>query len=129
MDRMAILLMVLFALSGSNVDKAVAQVTNPSAEQHMQVARHYVSRHDYTGAINRYRIVVTKFQSSDYVEEAFAHLTEAYLALGIASEAKAAAAAMECRFPNGDWTVKAKALLESAGLKPAENPASWISCR
>ena len=58
-----------------------------TAERHMLIARYYVGRLDYAGAINRFRIVVTKFPSSEYVEEAIAGLTEAYLALGITSKA------------------------------------------
>jgi outer membrane protein assembly factor BamD len=131
MARLAIVVVTLLVLSSWTADKAAAEMTVENADRHIQVARYHVVRRDYSGAINRFKIVLTKFQSSEYVEEALAGLTEAYLVLGIASEASAAAATLECKFPNGDWTAKAKALLKSAGLEPAENPASWISrlCR
>ena len=131
MGRLAFLLMTLVALSSWTVDKAAAEVMAETGERQMLIARYYVGRGDYAGAINRFKIVVTKFQSSEYVEEAFAGLADAYLALGIASEAQTAAAVLECNFPNGDWTAKTKALLKSAGLEPAQNPRSWISrpCR
>jgi outer membrane protein assembly factor BamD len=127
MGRTVFLLMTLVTLSGWTADKAVAETD----ERQMLVARYYVGRGDYAGAINRFKIIVTKFQSSEYVEEAFAGLVETYLALGIASEAQTAAAVLECNFPNGDWTAKTKALLKSAGLEPAQNPRSRISrpCR
>ena len=38
---------------------------------------------DYTGAINRFKIVVTRYQTTRHVEEALLRLTEAYLSLGI----------------------------------------------
>jgi len=131
MSRLAILLVALLALSGSAGDKAAAEAVAESAQWQMVVARYYVRERNYAGAINRLRIVLTKFESSEYVEEALAVATEAYLALGIASEASDAAAALECKFPNGAWTAKAKALLKSAGLAPAANPASSFSrfCR
>ena len=127
MGGIAILLMTLLALSGSAAGRAAAEVVAESAERHMLVARYYVGRSDYAGAINRFRIVTTQFQSSEYVEEALAGLTKAYLALGVASEASATAAVLECKFPDGNWTAKAKAHLKSARLAPAENPPSWIS--
>jgi|SRR5215510_3622354 len=131
MGRTAILLMTLLALSGSAADKAAAEVVAESAEWQMVVARYYIRQRNYTAAMNRFRIVLTKFESSEYVAESLAGATEVYLALGLASEASAAAAALECKFPNGEWTAKAKALLKSAGLAPAESPASWFSrfCR
>src|SRR5262245_32668008 len=121
MGGTAILWMTLLALAGSAADKAAAEVVAESAEWQMVVGRYYVRQRNYTGAINRFRIVITKFESSEYVAEALAGATEAYLAMGITSEASAAAAALECKFPNGEWTAKAKALVKSAGLAPAEN--------
>jgi len=127
MGRIAILALLLLPLSGWASDPAAAEATAESAERHMQVARYYVGRGDYAGSLNRFRIVLTKSQSSQFTEEALAGLTEAYLALGIASEARTAAGVLECKFPDGEWTMKTKALLKSAGLTPAENPASWIN--
>jgi outer membrane protein assembly factor BamD len=127
MGRIAILLLLLLPLSGWTADKAAAEATPESAERDMQVARYYVGRGDYTGSINRFKIVLTKSHSSQFTEEALAGLTEAYLALGIASEARTAAGLLVRKFPDGDWTAKARAKLTAAGLVPAENPASWIS--
>lgn len=87
MGRIAILLMTLLALAGGTADKAAAEVKAETDERHMLVARYYVSRRDYAGAINRFKIVITKFPSSAHVEEAQAGLTAAYLALGIAPPA------------------------------------------
>jgi outer membrane protein assembly factor BamD len=123
-----IVALVLLALSTAAPDKTAAAVPEETAERHMIVARYYVEgRRDYVASINRFKIVLMKFQSSQYVEEALAGLTEAYLALGIASEAQTAAAVLACKFPNGSWTEKARAALKSAGLDPVEHPASWIS--
>ena len=49
----------------------------------MQVGRYYLDHHDYTGAINRFKVVVTHYQRTRHVEEALMRLTEAYMALGI----------------------------------------------
>jgi outer membrane protein assembly factor BamD len=54
-------------------------------------------------------------------------LTEAYMALGVRSEAQTAAAVLGHNYPNSDWYKDAYALLQSDGLEPRENKDSWIS--
>jgi outer membrane protein assembly factor BamD len=54
-------------------------------------------------------------------------LSEAYLALGVASEAQTAAAVLGHNFPESRWYVDAYRLVKSGGLEPAENKGSWIS--
>src|SRR5471032_3165516 len=62
------------------------------AGKEMSVGRYYLEKKDYTGAINRFKVVVTKYQTTRHVEEALMRLTEAYMALGIVEEAQTAAA-------------------------------------
>ena len=62
------------------------------AGKEMQVGRFYLPRKDYTGAINRFRVVVSQYQTTRHVEEALHRLVEAYMALGIVGEAQTAAA-------------------------------------
>jgi outer membrane protein assembly factor BamD len=127
MSRTAILVVTLLALSGWTADKAAAQAMAESAERHMQVGRYYVSRHDYAAALNRFKLVITRHQSSEYAEEVLAGLSEAYLAFGITSEARTAVAVLQRKFPDGHWSAKARATLTSAGLEPFEDTTSWIS--
>jgi outer membrane protein assembly factor BamD len=61
------------------------------------------------------------------VEEALAHLAEAYMGLGIASEAMTAVAVLGRKYPNGHWSAEAHEALASAGLEAAEDSNSWIS--
>ena len=63
------------------------------------VGRYYMEKHDFTGAINRFKIVVTQYQTTRHVEEALMRLTEAYMALGIVDEAQTAAAVLGHNFP------------------------------
>ena len=53
------------------------------AGKEMETGRYYLEKKDYTGAINRFKVVVTKYQTTRHVEEALMRLTEAYMALGI----------------------------------------------
>jgi outer membrane protein assembly factor BamD len=97
------------------------------AGKEMQVGRYYLDKHDYTGAINRFKVVVTKYQTTRHVEEALERLTEAYMALGIVDEAQTAAAVLGHNFPDSEWYKHAYALVKSGGGEPSENKGSWIS--
>lgn len=97
------------------------------AGKEMAVGRYYLEKKDYTGAINRFKVVVTKYQTTRLVEEALMRLTEAYMALGIVNEAQTAAAVLGHNFPDSVWYKHAYALLKSGGTEPREDKGSWIS--
>jgi outer membrane protein assembly factor BamD len=97
------------------------------AGKEMDVGRYYLTRKDFAGAINRFKIVVTQYQTTRHVEEALLRLTEAYLALGVASEAQTAAAVLGHNFPDSRWYADAYRLVKGGGLEPQENKDSWIS--
>jgi outer membrane protein assembly factor BamD len=97
------------------------------AGKEMQVGRFYLSRRDYTGAINRFRVVVSQYQQTRHIEEALHRLVEAYMALGITGEAQTAAAILGHNYPDSEWYKASFALINSSGLKPQENQDSWIS--
>jgi outer membrane protein assembly factor BamD len=97
------------------------------AGKEMMIGRYYLNKKDFTGAINRFKVVVTQYQTTRHVEEALARLTEAYMALGIVNEAQTAAAVLGHNFPDSTWYSDAYKLVKSGGLEPAENQGSWIS--
>ncbi len=97
------------------------------AGREMDVGRYYLQKRNYTAAINRFRNVVSQFQTTNQIEEALARLTEAYLALGIVSEAETAAAVLGHNFPESQWYKDTYALLQKKGVEPKENEDSWIS--
>ena len=97
------------------------------AGQQMLIGRYYMERRDYTGAINRFKVVVTRYQTTRHVEEALLRLTEAYMALGVVAEAQTSAAVLGHNFPDSRWYKDAFALLNARGLSPSENKGSWIS--
>ncbi|MGI9405900.1 MAG: outer membrane protein assembly factor BamD [Hyphomicrobiaceae bacterium] len=97
------------------------------AASEMNVGRYYMREGNQLAAINRFKTVVTKFQTTAHVEEALARLTESYMALGIRNEAQTAAAVLGHNFPNSQWYKDSYALLKSDGLAPREDQSSWIS--
>ncbi|HEY8440601.1 MAG TPA: outer membrane protein assembly factor BamD [Xanthobacteraceae bacterium] len=97
------------------------------AGKEMEIGRWHLQRREFTGAINRFKVVVTRYQRTRHVEEALMRLTEAYVALGIIDEAQTSAAVLGHNFPDSRWYKDAYALMQSRGLTPSENKASWIS--
>ena len=96
------------------------------AGKEMLVGRYYLEKRNYTGAINRFKSVVTQYQTTRHVEEALMRLAEAYMALGIVNEAQTAAAVLGHNFPDSSWYKDAYKLVQSGG-HPQENKQSWIS--
>ena len=97
------------------------------AGKEMEIGRYNLTQRNYIGAINRFKIVVTRYQTTRHVEEALLRLTEAYMALGIIDEAQTSAAVLGHNFPDSRWYKDAYALMQSKGLEPSENKGSWIS--
>jgi outer membrane protein assembly factor BamD len=97
------------------------------AASEMEVGRYYLQRKNYVGAINRFKTVVSDYQTTAHVEEALMRLTESYMALGIKNEAQTAVAVLGHNFPESKWYKDAYALLQSDGLAPAEDSESWIA--
>lgn len=97
------------------------------AASEMTVGRWYLRHGNYLAAINRFRTVVTDYQTTEQVEEALMRLTEAYMALGIVNEAQTAAAVLGHNFPDGKWYNHAYGLLGKSGLQPQEHEGSWIT--
>jgi outer membrane protein assembly factor BamD len=97
------------------------------AAKEMMVGRYYMNKKDFTGAINRFKIVVTQYQTTRHVEEALMRLTEAYMALGVVQEAQTAAAVLGHNFPSSRWYTDAYRLVKSGGFEPAVSEGSWIT--
>jgi outer membrane protein assembly factor BamD len=97
------------------------------AGKEMEIGRWYLKKGSYLAGINRFKRVITEYQTTSHTPEALYRLTEGYLALGIQSEAQTAAAVLGHNYPNSQWYQDAYALLENDGVVPQENKDSWIS--
>lgn len=97
------------------------------AGKEMMVGRYYLKQNNYTGAINRFKTVVTQYQTTRQTEEALMRLTEAYMALGVVNEAQTSAAVLGYNYPDSTWYKQAHKLVQSRGVEPQENKSSWIS--
>jgi len=110
-----------------NAKRKIEVARDQLAGKDMDIGRYYMKKKDFPGAINRFKIVVTQFQTTRHVEEALMRLAECYMTLGITGEAQTAAAVLGHNFPDSRWYADAYRLVKSNGLDPAENKGSWIS--
>ncbi|MBI1238414.1 MAG: outer membrane protein assembly factor BamD [Alphaproteobacteria bacterium] len=97
------------------------------AGKEMAIGRYYLTRGQYVAAINRFRTVIEKYQTTTHTPEALHRLTEAYLAMGLAKEAQASAAVLGYNFPGSEWYQDSYALLAEQDLAPEEDQGSWMS--
>lgn len=93
------------------------------AGKEMEIGRYYLRQRYYLAAINRFKTVVERYQTTTHVPEALLRLTEAYTALGMREEARKSAAVLGHNYPDSEWYADAYALLE--GGAGAER-SSWL---
>lgn len=92
------------------------------AGQEMTVGRWYQQSGMFIGAINRFKTVAEKYQTTSHVPEALHRLTEIYLALGIKEEAQKTAAVLGHNFPGSDWYQDSYVLM--TGIRPQREEAN-----
>ena len=97
------------------------------AGKEMEVGRYYMKRGEHLAAINRFKMVLEKFQTTTHVPEALHRLTEVYLALGVTDEAQMSTAVLGYNYPGSEWYEASYTLLEKRSLSPARKEKSWLS--
>ena len=97
------------------------------AAAEMNVGRYYLKNNNHVAAINRFKVVVSDFQTTQHVEEALYRLAEANLSLGIVPEAQSAIAVLGHNYPQSRWYKTGYAVLGKGGVRPENNSGSWIS--
>ncbi len=97
------------------------------AGKEVEIGRWYLFRHQYAAAINRFRNVILKYQTTSHTAEALHRLTESYLAMGVQNEAQTAAAVLGYNYPGSEWYEDSYRILTAENLQPIEDKKSWIS--
>ena len=97
------------------------------AGKEMLIGRYYLGQGNQIAAINRFKTVLTRYQTTSHAPEALHRLVEAYLSLGVESEARTAAAVLGHNFPGSPWYEASFALMQGAERAPFEDRESWIS--
>ena len=97
------------------------------AGKEMEIGRYYLDRGHHGAAINRFRHVVERYQTTSHVPEALHRLTEAYLSLGINDEAKNTAAILGHNYPGSEWYLDSYALLTGEDQRTNQDSEAWYS--
>jgi outer membrane protein assembly factor BamD len=87
------------------------------AGKEMAIGRYYEQKRQYLAAINRFKNVTEKYQTTTHVPEALHRLTESYLALGIVDQAKETAAILGHNFPGSEWYVDTYEIIENKKIQ------------
>lgn len=73
------------------------------AGKEVDVGRFYLKNGNIAGAINRFKQVIDKFDTTSHTPEALHRLVESYIMLGVDSEALKYAAVLGYNHPDSDW--------------------------
>jgi outer membrane protein assembly factor BamD len=107
--------------------KKIEMARDQLAAKEMEIGRSNQRQKNFIGAINRFKVVVTQYQTTRHVEEALYRLTEVYMTMGIAQEAQTAAAVLGHNFPDSKWYQDAYDLVKNGGFEPKEAQDHWIT--
>ena len=105
-------------------------VQDQLAGKEMEIGRWYLRRNQHLSAINRFRTVVSQYDTTSHTPEALHRLVEVYLATGLRQEALAAGAVLGYNYPESIWYRYSYRLLSGQGLDPEgtteEQKRTWL---
>jgi len=99
-------------------------VADHLAGKEMEIGRWYERHLEYLAAINRFRTVVEKYQTTSHTPEALHRLVECYLKLGVVDQAKRYAAVLGYNYPDSQWYKDSYALMNGKPL-PEKKVEHW----
>ena len=73
------------------------------ASKEMYLARYYVQREKWIPAINRFKTVVNKYDTTIYIEEALHRLVELHYKIGLTNEAEKYAYVLGYNYKSSEW--------------------------
>jgi outer membrane protein assembly factor BamD len=90
-------------------------VRDQLAGKEMEIGRYYLRRSEHLAAVNRFKAVIQKYDTTSHAPEALHRLVEAYLSIGLISQAQAAAAVP-------DWYTDSYKLMQGVGVELPKSP-------
>ena len=73
------------------------------ASKEMYLARYYIEKEKWIPAINRYKNILDKYETTIYVEEALHRLVEIHYKIGLIDESKKYAALLGYNYQSSEW--------------------------
>ena len=87
------------------------------ASKEMYLARYYIDREKWIPAINRFKTVVSDYETTIYVEEALHRLVELHYKLGLVEESKKYAALLGYNYQSSEWYEESYKILNKDYVK------------
>ena len=78
-------------------------IVDQLAAKEMSIARYYMKTEKWIPALNRLKLVVEKYETTVFIEEALHRLVEVYYKLGLEDEARQVAAILGYNYKSGHW--------------------------
>ena len=97
-------------------------VRDQLAGKEMEIGRYYLQRSEQLAGINRFKKVITEYQTTSHVPEALHRLVEAYLSIGLTGQAQQAAAVLGHNYPGSSWYSDSYALMQGQGVTLPARP-------
>ena len=91
---------------GTDARFKIDLIIDQLAAKEMSIARYYMKTEKWIPALNRIKIVIEKYDTTIFVEEALHRLVEIYYRLGLEEEAKQAASILGYNYQSGEWYKK-----------------------
>ena len=87
------------------------------ASKEMYLARYYIDREKWIPAINRFKTVVSDYETTIYVEEALHRLVELHYKLGLVDESKKYAVVLGYNYQSSEWYEESYKILNKDYVK------------
>ena len=88
---------------GTDARFRIDLIINQLAAKEMSIARFYMETEKWIPALNRLKIVIEKYDTTIFAEEALHRLVEVYYRIGLEEEAKQAAAILGYNYKSSEW--------------------------
>ena len=96
------------------------------AGKEMEIGRYYLNRKQHNAAINRFRTVIKKYETTTHVPEALHRLVESYMTLGLRGEAIRVAAVLGHNYPGSKWYERSYQLLDDKMRQQLLEDRDWV---
>ena len=73
------------------------------AAKELYIAKYYINKKKWIAAINRFKVVVEKYDQTIFIEEALHRLVEIHYYLGLEEEAKKYASILGYNYNSSEW--------------------------
>ena len=73
------------------------------ASKEMHIAKYYLKRKKWVAAINRFKTILSDYETTAYVEEALHRLVETYYKIGLVDEAEKYASVLGYNYQSSEW--------------------------